>query len=590
MPTDTGKYERTFKMNKNYLKFYITLVVSIFLLFGVTSASANQNKFINGLSFSGVFGNTAIATDRTAYQPGETVIIVGSGYGKFEQVNLTIDSYNALFGRDVTLSRWSVYADHRGQFSTSINFDSLSAGNGSFNVRAFGTEGKSVSETLFSAVLAASADIDQCRNGTSGTDQCTGGNWVNGNLGSSNSNYVEGEFVPYRMRITGAAGDGTTVNTLIIEYDTTQGGKHALDYIGTYNANEINADPCDYAGCPFSGPSTFPIPVDPMVTNGPNGVPGGGDDITQIPGNFTIWGGTITNVTLGTFSGTYAGNSMRQIVITFTSTVSDPVLSWSGHISTRIDWGVGFSAVSLPGSPYHMRLISINGGGGNQDRSMSASAILYPAILKIIKNAVPNADTNFSFTATGPGVTSPFILDDDAGAPGEDATYSNMITFSNIQSFGAGNEITITDDTVSGWTLFSISCVEQDGGLGTSTTGSSTSVGNRNAIIRTQQAEVITCTFTNEVVLAAPASIDGRVTDLSGRGLSNVMVRVTDLANGETSYVITNNFGRYSVGDLQVGGNYLVRVSSKRYVFSPDSRIITLNEDVVGVDFTAAPE
>ena len=578
-------------MNKNYLRFFLTLAIGITLLFGVTNAMAGQQyKFTNGNSFLGAFGTPTIATDRGAYKSGDTVIIVGTGYGKFEQVDLIISSYNPLEGRETTLSQWNVYADHRGQFNTAINFDSLSAGNGSFNVRAFGTEGKSVSETLFSAVLGTAADIDQCRNGTSGTDQCTGGNWVNGNLGSSNSNYVEGEFVPYRMRITGAAGDGTTVHTLIIEYDTTQNGKHALDYIGTYNANEANANPCDYAGCPFGGPSTFPIPIDPMVTNGPDGNPGGGDDITQIPGDFTIWGGTITSVSYGTFSGTYAGNSMQQVIITFTSTVSNPVLAWGGHISTRIDWGVGFSAVDLPGSPYHMRLISIDGGGGSQDRSMSAGAVLYPAILKIIKDAVPNAPTDFTFTATGPGVTSPFTLDDDAGAPGEDGIYSNMITFSNIQSFGAGNEITITEDIVPGWTLFSVSCVEQDGGLGTSTVGSSTSVGNRNAIISTQEGEIITCTFQNDIVLAASASIDGTITDSFGRGASNVLVRVTDLNNGETTFALTNPFGHYRIGDLQVGGNYIVRVNSKRYVFSPDSRIITLNEDVVGIDFIAAPE
>lgn len=575
-------------MNKNYLRFFLTLAVGITLLFGVTNAMANQQfKFTN--SFLGAIGGPTIATDRTAYKSGDTVAILGTGYGKFEQVDLIISSHNSLERRENTLSQWSIYADHRGQFNTAINFDSLSAGNGSFNVRAIGTEGKFVSETLFSALLGTAADIDQCRNGTSGTDQCTGGNWVNGNLGSSNSNYVEGEFVPYRMLITGAPGDGTTVNTLIIEYDTTQSGKHALDYIGTYNANELNADPCDYAGCPFGGPSIFPIPPDPLVQNGPNGVPGGGDDITQIPGDVTIWGGTITGVTLGTFSGTFGGNSSRQIVITFTSTVSNPVLAWGGHVSTRIDWGIGSSAVDLPGSPYHMRLDSINGSGGNQDMSMSVSALLFPAIVTIIKDAVPNAETNFSFTATGPGVTSPFILDDDAGAPGETTDFSNSITFSNIQSFGAGNEITITEDMVPGWTLQSITCVEQDGGLGT-TADSSTSVGLRNAIIRTQEGEIITCTFVNEVILAASASIDGTITDSLGRGASKVLVRVTDLDNGETTFAVTNPFGYYHIGDLQVGGNYVVRVSSKRYEFTPDSRIITLNEDVVGVDFIADPE
>ncbi len=567
----------------------MALIICIFLLFGITNASGNQNKFTNKLSKLGVFGSPTIATDRTAYKSGETVVIVGSGYGRFEQVNIVIGSYDAQLRNEVTLSQWSVYADRLGQFRTAINFDSLSAGSGSFNVRASGTQSKTVSETVFSSLLGAAADIDQCRNGSAGTDQCTGSNWVNGNLGSSNSNYVENEFVPYRMLITGAAGDGTTVHTLIIEYDTTQTGKHAIDYIGTYNFNETNADPCDYAGCPFGGPSTFPIPIDPLVTNGPDGNPGGGDDITQIPGVVTIWGGTITNVSLGTFSGTFGGNSSRQIIITFTSDVTNPVLAWGGHISTRIDWGIGFSAVDLPGSPYHMRLISLDGSGGNQDMSMSASAILYPAIVKIIKDAQPNAPTDFTFTATGPGVTSPFTLDDDAGAPGEDNTFSNMITFNNIQSFGAGNEITVTENNTSGWMLTNITCVEQDGGLGT-TADSTTSVGLRSATIRTQEGEIITCTFTNQVVLAAPVSVEGRVTDTNGRGLSNVMVRITDISNGVTFTTYSNSFGRYAFNNLEVGGTYQVAVSSKRYVFDPDTMIINLNDNVNGLDFISGSD
>ena len=217
---------------------------------------------------------------------------------------------------------------------------------------------------------------------------------------------------------------------------------------------------------------------------------------------------------------------------------------------------------------------------------MSASAILYPALLRIIKEAVPNSSDDFTFTATGPGVTSPFTLDDDAGAPGEDATFNNSITFSNIQSFGAGNEITITENVVPGWTLQSVVCKETDGGLGT-TADSTTSVGLRNAVIRTQEAEVITCTFTNEVVLAAASSIEGIKTNTFGRGLSNVLVRVTDLNNGETSFAVTNPFGRYRIGELQTGVSYLVSVTSKHYVFTNDTRIITLNEDAVGLNFIA---
>lgn len=567
------------------------LFIVVTVIFNASNISADQlNDLIKQYPFSNNYAAQVLKTDKNAYGSGEIVVITGSGYNSFEQINLDIDSYNFYAGDNISLSNWTVFADQKGRFQTSINIDSLNTGSGSFNVRATGTDGKSYAETFFSAVLAASADLDQCRNGSDGTSQCTGNNWVNGNLGSSNSSFVEGEFVPYRMLIDDAAGDGTTVNTLIIEYDTSQSGKHALDYIGTYNSNETNANPCDYAGCPFSGPSTFAVPTDSMVTNGPNGISGGGDDITQIPGNITIWGGTITNVSLGTFSGNFAGNSKRQVVVNFTSTVPNPVLAWGGHVSTRINWGVGNSAVSLPGSPYHMRLISINGGGGNQDMSMSVDALLFPSILTIVKDALPNSESDFTFTVTGPGVTSPITLDDDSGTPGENATYSNSVVFSNIQSFGAGNEITVTEGMTAGWTLRSVNCVEQDGGLGTSNTGSSTSVGLRNAVIRTQEGEIITCTFTNEVVLAAKASIEGTVTDISGRGLPNAIVKATKLSNGETITVLTNPFGFYRIEDLPVNENYLVRVSSKRYIFSPDSTIITLNDNAAGLNFSANSE
>ena len=231
-----------------------------------------------------------------------------------------------------------------------------------------------------------------------------------------------------------------------------------------------------------------------------------------------------------------------------------------------------------------MRLISINGGGGNMDRSMSASAILYPAIIKIIKDAIPNASTDFTFTATGPGVTSPFTLDDDAGAPGEDSTFNNSITFSNVQSFGAGNEITVTESITSGWTLTSVVCKEEDGGLGT-TADSTTSVGLRNAVIRTQEGEVITCTFTNQVVLAASVSVEGSIIGTGGRGLPNVSVRITDFSTGEIFYAVSNSFGRYRITGLPVGGTYLVQVSSRRYVFDPDTMIINVNDNVSGLDF-----
>src|SRR5262249_55707233 len=127
--------------------------------------------------------------------------------------------------------------------------------------------------------------------------------WQNGNLGSSQAHYAEGEFVPYRAVYTGLT-EGTTYWTTI-EWDTTQGGKHALDYIGSYNfsfpsyRNETIPDPTSgvtaFLGDPLASLQSLAIPLDTKVTYGANGVAGGGDDISPVAGSFSLFGG-VANV------------------------------------------------------------------------------------------------------------------------------------------------------------------------------------------------------------------------------------------------------------------------------------------------------
>ena len=74
------------------------------------------------------------------------------------------------------------------------------------------------------------------------------------------------------------------------------------------------------------------------------------------------------------------------------------MLAWGGHIATRQDWGQLNAATAISGSPYHTRLISLDGSGGNQDRSLSSEAVIFPASITIIKDATPNGSTSFPFT------------------------------------------------------------------------------------------------------------------------------------------------------------------------------------------------
>src|SRR5207253_2800980 len=83
----------------------------------------------------------------------------------------------------------------------------------------------------------------------------------------------------------------------------------------------------------------------------------------------TIWGGTITSMSFVTTVIDYTGDKSEQLVIVFNATSSTVVFGWGGHIGSQDDWGPTNSAVAVTGSPYHTRLISIDGSGGNQDRS-----------------------------------------------------------------------------------------------------------------------------------------------------------------------------------------------------------------------------
>src|SRR5204862_5438386 len=131
-----------------------------------------------------------------------------------------------------------------------------------------------------------------------------------------------------------------------------------------------------------------------------------------IAGKFRLYGGTITQVSPYTYADGpgFAGDKSARITITFTASRDNPVLAWGGHIGARVDWGLTESAVSISGSPYHTRLIELDGAGGNQDRSLSAAAVIFPGRITIIKDAVPNNAQDFDFAITG-GISQNFSLD-----------------------------------------------------------------------------------------------------------------------------------------------------------------------------------
>jgi hypothetical protein len=384
-----------------------------------------------------------------------------------------------------------------------------------------------------------------------------------------------------------SVGDTVTVD---IQWDTTEQQQHVLDYIGTYNKTNP-ADPCSgVTGCSLvTNVVTAPIPIDTRVT-------AAGVNSQPADGLFYVFGAQAGSVSVSSYSYTgpadFSDTTKAGLSVTFTSAVNGTVvIAWSGHISTRLDWGINLSAISLPGSPYHMRIL----GTGNQDRSMSVAGIVYPAIVTIVKVANPYTPPNnssnelFAYTASANfGVVgNQFTLQDNNnnGDGNPDFITQNVTDFVN--------PITITEAAKSGWQIGNLACVDSNGGLGFTANSTPQAPGVANqatATILVQEGEYVTCTYTNvqQTPSAAPASIGGRIVDSMDRGLKGVTLTLTDLESGTYRTATTNTYGYYQFDEVETTRFYSLTVSSKKYMFRDDTVYFTLNEDSFGMNFVAA--
>jgi len=450
--------------------------------------------------------NAVVYTDKANYFPGETAQITGSGFWPNEVVTIQIVHIDGTAEGGEGHEPFTVVADANGGFTAYWFVNPDDSAGSVFQLTATGQSSGLIAKTTFTD---GSANLDTCANGTfASPEQCTGANWENGNLNSSKSHYFEGDSIPYRTVFDSLIVGHTY--TITIEYDTTQGGLHALDYLTSFDRTEPTPgnNPCTQKQggsivniCDPLLFVTTPIPVDPNVTNGQNGVPGGGDDIAQIPGVFTLFGGNTMSIvnpgTPYTLSGSYAGNSSTSITVQFNATATTAVLAWGGHISTRLNWGVLNSAISINGSPYHMRLTELDCSGageicnvGNQDHQLSADAVFFPIELTIIKETNPDdAQTKqFNYTTTGNNLGSFSLTPPNGTTPAQ--TQFNLLdttarTVTESDPHAAAPEFNLTN----------LACSQTDGGLGVGSL--STNLGTRTVSFTPKEGQFISCTFTN---------------------------------------------------------------------------------------------
>jgi hypothetical protein len=377
------------------------------------------------------------------------------------------------------------------------------------------------------ATAQAVVNLDQCQNGTLANlaEVCGSAtpppSWDNGNVNQSNSQYREGDGLPYRNAITGLQ-DGTY--SVMVDYDFTQGGKFALDRLTRFNLTQAS-DPCLNTGlvaCTVAATEfTFTMPgdINPILVSPPNfpDLPNtGGLDIAGTASTvvaadrlMTIW--VDPGTAIGTFlsagsncvvgdqanslndtfvlqSGPATGNSNRQFGFKFSLSGCPVVggcnvmMGWTGHIASSETaanggWTAGFGASFITGAPFHMRIVGVDNecgtSGGNQDRSVQLSALVIvpePTILTVIKRVVGDPAVLASdFTMT---ITSNLIFQNPGNVfPGDEVGVEKIVT----GNFGA---YTVTESDVPNCTA------DPPGGEG-----------DCNSTIA--EGESLTCIFTN---------------------------------------------------------------------------------------------
>src|SRR3989344_3136900 len=473
--------------------------------------------------------DATVTTDKADYAPTEVVFITGTNFDPNTDYRLVIfsnDEPEVSFETTVT-------TNENGVFEVSYQLDGTYRPQ--YYVEVYDPAGNLVAEASFTDGQPA-ASIEQCRNGASGTpNNCLdlGGSagWVNGNAGGSNSHYVEGLSIPYRTIMTDLP-TGTSVE-LILGYDIKHSDTHAIDYLTHFDRLEPHTpfghsaesiDPTNGVSGLSGTTTTFPIPA---------------PSFNSLPASerlMTLYGGTITGMSYVSEGSLTASQSETQIKVIFTPDSETAVFAWGGHIASRLDWGydsdgVPLSAGGISGSPYHMRLIDWNLNNlGNQDRSLSADAVIPPGNLTIVKDVVPDDISLWDFLVTG-------------------TSYSN-----NVQDIGDGGQeilnvapgtYTITETTDPNYTT-TVSC----------TSGES---GTSSVQVAISSSESIICTFTNtlnqgELKIVKNTTGDDGTFNFTVTGPTTPTPSITTSGGTGNTGFISVDAGTYSVSETVPSG------------------------------------
>jgi uncharacterized repeat protein (TIGR01451 family) len=348
------------------------------------------------------------------------------------------------------------------------------------------TEGNTVTENggndlelpSFAAGVSSS-DFQQCANGPTGLSNCS---WINSVLNPSKSLYHEGEVIAERFALHGLNTAAGNSHTLVFQYGFAKGNEPNTqanyDYIAKYDATlGPLANVCFAATAPVSAfctagalkaaydaanhtsttiantvftqnvPSAYSTVLADALSGGP-------------PAAIDVFGGQVLTVQPATYQSGEA--IIATISVTFTAfpgSGGHVLLAWGGHFGAAADWGEGNGAAGQSGSPFHFKMVSLDGVTlGALGNNVSGSVVALAPALNITKTAdaaTVDAGDPIGFVVTvnntGTGPASSVVITDNlptgTGITWSDdeadcSIASNVLTC-NIASIAAGGSFDV---------------------------------------------------------------------------------------------------------------------------------------------------
>ena len=301
-----------------------------------------------------------VTTDLPDYGPFDLVTITGAGFEADQWLDVVVTTpYGSVYTGDGTGTPGfdTVQADSGGGL---VYFYQLNDyGLGTYTVEVFDN-----ADTSHSTILAATTFTDSIQYKLEQWAD-SAHEWQTGNLNSSNSAYVEGDSVPFRLKITVPSGQRGSTIKVRVKYEYKEGAVNAYDFLTSF----------DRSRTPDSPPSGTPsdartIPLDP--SDPPQGF--------QIAGQFKLYGGTFTadpSSLLVNPCGCDPDEKGYELTIKLGASSSYVYLTWGGHLASAANWGAGKGASSFPGASFHMGFAKFSDSqcSASQDRSIQVSGL-----------------------------------------------------------------------------------------------------------------------------------------------------------------------------------------------------------------------